>query len=366
MKNENLEAKFDVKPLYIRDRVATVPIVQGGMGVGVSMGRLAGAVAKEGAVGVISTAQIGFYMDEFEKDPAKCNLYAIQEQIQLAKNLSEGNGIIGANIMVALKHYEEHVRACVAAGVDLIISGAGLPLSLPEYVEGSDVAIAPIVSSARCVKLILTRWQKKYKRNPDMIVIEGPKAGGHLGFTKDEMLNHLDEVVQGYDNEIVEIIKLVREHEKEFNCEIPVIVAGGIFDNEDIKHALSLGANGVQIASRFVATDECDASQVYKEAYINAKKEDVRIIESPVGMPGRALNNSFAKRVCQGDKSKITKCYQCISHCNPKEVPYCITQALIRAVKGDIDNGLVFCGDNVDRIDKIVPVGALIKELMDI
>ncbi len=347
-----------MRPLKIGKKLAQIPIIQGGMGVGVSLGRLAGAVAKEGAVGIISSAQIGFYKEGFEKDQAKTNLEALKEQITLAKDISEGNGLVGVNVMVALKHYEEHVKASVAAGADLIISGAGLPMKLPEYVEGSDTAIAPIVSTERCTRLILRRWEKSYNRYPDMIVIEGPKAGGHLGFTKEEATSDFD-----YDSEISAIIETVSNFEKTRNCKIPVIVAGGVFDASDIAHAISLGASGVQMATRFVATEECDASKEYKEAYINATKDQIQIIQSPVGMPGRALKNAFLEHVYEG-KQKITKCYQCLAHCNPAEIPYCITDALIKAVRGDVDNGLIFCGDNVDRINKIVSVHELISELV--
>lgn len=346
-----------MRPLQIGNKTAQIPIIQGGMGVGVSLGNLAGAVAREGAIGVISSAQIGFYKPDFQTNQAACNLEALQEQITLAKTISKGHGLIGVNVMVALKHYEEHVRTAVAAGADLIICGAGLPLTLPKLAEGSDVKIAPIVSSARCAKLILRQWDKKYHRSPDLVIIEGPKAGGHLGFSKEELTATID-----YDAEIRSIIHTVAEHAAEHKLEIPVIVAGGIFDAKDITHAITLGASGVQIASRFVATEECDASPAYKQAYINATKEQIRIIDSPVGMPGRALQNAFLERVSHGACS-VTKCYQCLAHCNPAQIPYCITEALIRAVQGDVDNGLIFCGDNVDRINQITTVHDLIQEL---
>lgn len=346
-----------IKPLIIGDKIAQLPIIQGGMGVGVSLGRLAGAVAKEGGVGIISTAQIGYQNPDFYKDQAGCNLKAIKEQIDLARSLSEGNGLVGVNVMCALKHYKEHVQAAVAAGADLVVCGAGLPMDLPSLVEGSNTKIAPIVSSDRCTKLILRKWKKAYNRLPDLVVIEGPKAGGHLGFTKEEAMSDFN-----YDEEIVKIIATVKETATAEQVEIPVVVAGGIFDQNDIKHALSLGADGVQMASRFVATYECDASDAYKDAYIKATKEDVKITQSPVGMPGRALNNAFLERITSG-KEPVQKCYQCLGKCNPTEISYCITQALINAVKGDVDNGLIFCGANVGRIDKIVSVHELMQEL---
>lgn len=344
--------------LVIGNKTAQVPIIQGGMGVGVSLGRLAGSVAKEGAVGVISSAQVGFYKEDFTKDQARCNVEALKEQITLAKRISEGNGLIGVNIMVALKHYKEHVQASIEAGADLIISGAGLPMDLPKLVEGSEAKIAPIVSTERCVRLIMRSWEKRYNRLPDLVIIEGPKAGGHLGFTKEEAISFPD-----YDKEICKIIETVNEQANAHHTSIPVIVAGGVFDGNDIDHAFSLGASGVQIASRFVATEECDAALEYKEAYVNARKDQIRIIQSPVGMPGRALNNKFLEIISKGPL-KVERCYQCLAHCNPSAIPYCITDALIKAVKGDVENGLIFCGDNVDRIDRIVTVKELINELI--
>ena len=284
---------------------------------------------------------------------------AIIEDVKKAKEIAGGRGLVAVNIMVALKHYEDHVRTAVDAGVDVIISGAGLPMRLPEYVGDSGCKIAPIVSSVKAAQIILRQWKKKYCRTADFIVIEGPKAGGHLGFKKEDIATI---TAEKYEQEIKNIIQVVREYEQEFACEIPVIVAGGIFDHKDIEHALEIGADGVQIASRFVATEECDASDAYKQAYINAKAEDITIVMSPVGMPGRALNNAFVQRVSR-QREEIKKCYNCLAKCNPVEVPYCITKALISAVQGDLDHGLIFVGANVDRIDRMTSVQELMAEL---
>ena len=294
------------KQLKIGDLTAKLPIIQGGMGVGVSRSSLAGAVAKEGGVGIISTAQIGYDEEGFEKDQAACNNRAIHKHIKRAKELAQGNGLVGVNIMVALKHYAEHVKEAVAAGADVIISGAGLPMNLPELVsETCRTKIAPIVSSKRAAQLILKMWAHKYDRTADFLVVEGPKAGGHLGFSRKQ----LDEIdTMDYDEEIRQIIA----------C---------------------------------------------KEAYINAKEEDVQIIQSPVGMPGRALRNALIERV-EKEKEPIKKCYNCLAKCNPGKVPYCITKALIDAVKGDVENGLVFCGSNVGRINQMMSVHELMQELV--
>lgn len=348
-----------MKPLIIGDLIARIPIIQGGMGVGVSRSKLAGAVAREGGIGILSTAQIGYDEPDFDKHQIDTNLKAIKKHLNLAKESSDG-GIVGVNIMVATKQYDRYVKAACEGGADVIISGAGLPVSLPEFVKGFKTKIAPIVSSIKAISVILKMWDRKYKTTADFIVIEGPLAGGHLGFSK-EQLDHIEEL--DYDSEIKGIIEFKKEYEEKYNRTIPVVVAGGIFDQEDIKHAMELGADGVQISTRFVATQECDASQEYKNAYINAKKDDVKIVISPVGMPGRAIMNPFLKAVGE-KKTAITKCFNCLEHCNPKETPYCITKALINAVEGNLKEGLIFCGENVHRIQEMTTVKELFAELV--
>lgn len=343
-----------IKPLKIGNKIAKLPIIQGGMGVGVSLGRLAGAVAKEGGVGIISTAQIGFYKEEFEQKTKQCNLEAIEEQIELAKSIAKGNGLVGVNVMVALADYKEHVKKAAECGADLIICGAGLPLDLPELVEGYDVKIAPIVSSKRAAKILFKKWEKDYNRLPDFLVVEGPKAGGHLGFKVEEVRNDIEGTLD-YESEIKEII--------EFAGPIPVVVAGGIWDKKDIEHAMELGASGVQMASRFVATHECDASLEYKKAYISASESDLRIIKSPVGLPGRAIYNKFLEQI-EKEGFKVKRCFGCLAKCEPAKIPYCITKRLIMAVKGDVENGLIFCGANAGKIKEIVSVHELMAELV--
>lgn len=345
-----------MKALKIGDIEARIPIIQGGMGVGVSRSSLAGAVAKEGGIGIISTAQIGYDEEDFETNPLKANLFAIGKHIKRAKEIAEG-GIVGVNIMVATKFFEKYVTTAAKEGADLIICGAGLPINLPELVKGYKSKIAPIVSSLKATSVILRMWDKKYKATADLIVIEGPRAGGHLGFKKEELEN-IEEI--DFDSEIKSIIEFKKEYEIKYNKKIPVVVAGGIYDKEDIKHYLDLSADGVQIATRFVTTNECDASLEYKMAYINSKKEDIKIVVSPVGMPGRAILNPFMDKV-KIERVPVSKCYNCLSHCNPKETPYCITKALINAVNGELENGLIFCGDNAYKSDKITSV----KEVMD-
>ncbi len=345
--------------IKVGNKTSKFPIIQGGMGVGVSMHRLAGNVSKEGGIGIISTADIGYKEEDFEKNPLKANLRAIGKEIKKAREIAGEDKILGVNIMVALRNYAEIVKECVKQKIDLIISGAGIPKDLPEYVKGSDTKIAPIVSSLRCCKLIVKHWMSKYDYVPDMIVIEGPEAGGHLGFKNEELTEENKPKLEDITTEVVDYINDI---EKETGKKIPVISAGGIWDKKDIEKYLKLGASGVQMATRFVATEECDASEEFKNAYVNAKKEDIKIIKSPVGMPGRAIYNEFIKDT-EKNKSKIQRCYGCIRTCNGVDAPYCITKALVNAVKGNINEALVFCGSNVDKIKEIVTVKELMQEL---
>lgn len=346
------------KPLIIGNLEAKVPIVQGGMGVGISMSSLAAAVAREGGVGVISAAQPGFRENDFYTNTVEANVRALAQHIKKAKENSNG-GVIGVNIMVATNNYDQYVKCCIDNGADIIISGAGLPLDLPKYVGNADIKIAPIVSSAKAAKVILQRWDKKNQKTADMVVIEGPKAGGHLGFKAEEV-----EVIDNMDEEIKLIIEVVKEYADKYNKKIPVIFGGGVFDKADIEHCLSLGLDGVQMATRFVATEECDADIKFKQAYVNAKKEDIKIVKSPVGMPGRAILNDFMKKVAI-ERQKVNKCFNCLHKCNPATTPYCISYALMNAANGDLDNALIFCGENAYKVDKITTVKEIFKELTE-
>jgi len=255
-----------MKGIKLGDKMSKYPIIQGGMGVGVSMHSLAGNVSKEGGIGIIATADIGYQEEDFKENPLKANLRAIGKEIKKARDIAGKDKILGVNIMVALNNYKEIVKECVKNKIDLIISGAGIPKELPEYVKGSDTKIAPIVSSLRCCKLIVKHWIKKYNYVPDMIVIEGTEAGGHLGFSNEELNCEEKPKLEDITKDVTQYID---EVEKEYGKEIPVIAAGGIWDNNDIKKFLDIGASGVQMATRFVATYECDASNEFKEAYPN-------------------------------------------------------------------------------------------------
>lgn len=348
---------MNLTPLKIGNLVARLPIIQGGMGVGVSLSGLASAVTNAGGIGIISSAQIGFKENDFDKNPLEANLRSLKKHIKLAKEKCN-NGIIGVNVMVATKEYAEYIKTAVESGIDLIISGAGMPTMLPKLTKGYNVKIAPIVSSLKAAKVILKLWDKHDNVAPDMIVVEGPKAGGHLGFKKDE----IETASETFDTTIVDIVNHVKEYEEKYEKKIPIIAAGGIFDGNDIAKYLNLGASGVQMATRFVATHECDASLEFKNAYVNANKDEVGIVSSPVGMPGRAILNPFVNKTKEGPV-KVDKCFRCLTPCDPKTTPYCITKALINSVNGDIDNGLIFCGENVSKIKEITSVKSLMTEL---
>lgn len=345
------------KSLKIGDLEVKIPVVQGGMGVGISLSGLAGNVSACGGLGVISTAQIGWREPNFYEKPFEANFRAIEKEIKKARELAKG-GVLGVNIMVATQRYEEYVKSAVKAGIDIVISGAGLPIDLPKYVEGSKTKIAPIVSSLKSLTVICRMWERKYQTAPDLVVIEGPKAGGHLGFSREELETVTDEA---YDDVIVSIIEKVKEYSEKFSKKIPVVVAGGIYERKDMEHVMKLGADGVQMGTRFVTTKECDADEAYKQSYIKAKKEDIKIVQSPVGMPGRAILNPFLEKV-KTEKCKIKHCYQCIVTCDKKTIPYCITEALVNAAEGRVDEGLLFCGENAYRADKIETVAEIMEE----
>lgn len=346
---------MSIKPLQLGDLKIKIPIIQGGMGIGVSKSRLASAVALQGGVGVISGAQIGWQEKDFAKNPVEANKRALAAEIRKAKSLAP-TGVIGLNLMVAMQNYADFVKVAVEEKIDLIISGAGLPLDLPGLVKGSNVKIVPIVSSLRGAKLIMKRWQKKYDRLPDAIVVEGSKAGGHLGFKPEELY-------EGTYQKLKDIVSELVDHLKESQLTIPVIAAGGLYSVDDIKEVIAAGAEGVQLGTRFVVTEECDASDAFKQAYIDANEDDIQIMMSPVGLPGRALNNPFLKKVDALGKIKVDKCYRCVHKCTPSETPFCITQALVNAVEGNTDEGLVFVGAGAYKTKSITTVKAVMDEL---
>jgi len=344
-----------MQELNIGGLLIPTPIIQGGMGVGISLSGLASAVASEGGVGVISAAGLGMLYREGSNDYMANCISGLQTEIR--KSRQKSSGIIGVNIMVALTNYEDLVRTSIEEGVDIIISGAGLPLDLPKYLTPAcKTRLVPIVSSARAAVLICNKWLANYNYLPDAVIVEGPKAGGHLGFKPDQIFD------ENYSLEklIPEVVAVVNEIGQQNGKNIPVIAAGGIYTGADIAEIIKLGASGVQMGTRFVTTDECDASHEFKQAYLDAKKEDVKIIKSPVGMPGRAIKSPFLDEVEAGKRQPKTCPVNCIRTCDISTAPYCIIASLTSALRGNFKRGYAFAGSNVWRTNKIIPV----KELM--
>lgn len=348
-----------IKSLKIGNLTATVPIVQGGMGIGVSLSGLAAAVANEGGIGVISAAVVGMNEKDFSTNYLEANIRALKDEIKRAREKTKG--ILGVNIMVALSNFADMVKTAIDEKIDIIFSGAGLPLSLPEFLkESAETKLVPIVSSARAAGLIAKRWIDKYKYAPDAIVVEGPLAGGHIGFTYEQ----IDDPNFSLEKLVSEVIEIIKPYEVKCGKSIPVIAAGGIYTGEDIYRFIKLGAAGVQMATRFVTTEECDASEAFKQSYIDCKEEDIGIIKSPVGMPGRAIFNTFITDVNGGVRKPYTCPFHCLSTCDYKESPYCISLALINAQKGILKNGFAFAGANAHRTKEIVKVHDLMEELV--
>jgi nitronate monooxygenase len=348
--------------LQIGNTTSELPIIQGGMGVGISLSGLAIAVAKAGGVGVISAAGIGMMEPDFRTNFRKANLRALRAEISRAKDAC--GGPIGVNIMMALTDSGALIHAAFDEGADIILLGAGLPLRPPvgvplDVLEDTSTAFVPIVSSGRAAKIILRHWDGHHKRLPDGFVVEGPMAGGHLGFKRDDLELESNDI----KSLVADVLDVVHPFEQRHNKGIPVIAAGGIFTGHDIRDMLQLGASGVQMATRFVATDECDADLAFKQAYVNCGTEDLTIIDSPLGLPGRAISNDFLTGVAQGVRRPTHCPWHCLSTCNADTSPYCIARALTNAKQGHLAEGFAFAGANAPRVEGIVPVAELMAEL---
>jgi nitronate monooxygenase len=349
--------------LKIGDLVAKLPIVQGGMGVAISLAGLAAAVANEGGIGIISAAGIGMREPDYVKHFREANNRGLRKEIRKARSLT--NGIIGVNIMMALTDHEDLILAAIEEKIDIIILGAGLPLRIPGIItdaglKDNNTKLVIKVSSAKAAKLIMQHWMNKFNCLPDAVVVEGPLAGGHLGFKKEEVLKPTKTLY----TLIEETVKEVKIFETQYNKEIPVIAAGGIYTGNDIYEIMKAGAKAVKIGTRFVPTFECDASLAFKESYLNSKEEDITIIDSPVGLPGRVITNDFVKQILEG-KTKPVKCpWKCLSSCNYKEVPYCIALALYNAAIGNMNEGFAFSGANAYKTDKIRHISEVIEDIL--
>ena len=347
-----------IPKLKIGDMTAEIPIVQGGMGVRVSLSSLASAVANAGGIGTISSIGLGDFVDSL-REYERISREALEREIQQVKKMTDGP--VAVNFMGVLSNVSDLIVAAVAGGIRIIVFGAGLPTALPELVPDPSVNLVPIVSSARVAELILRVWDKRYGRTADGFILEGPLAGGHLGFSKEQLAQprefSLESLLPG-------LLEVVKGFEDQYGRKIPVIAGGGIFDGGDIARMLHLGASGVQMATRFVCTVECDVSSEFKQAYLDAREEDIVIIDSPVGMPGRAIRNDFLKDLESKGKLPVKCPYRCLTACKADHANYCIAKVLVNSYLGDVKNGLIFCGQNAHRIDKIVTVRELFAELV--
>lgn len=340
--------------MIIKDK-QILPIIQGGMGVGVSLGGLAGAVANQGAIGTISSVGIGYRERDFDKNSLEADKRSLKKELDRARDLAQGRGLIAVNVMMAITAYEDMVREASALGADLIIVGAGLPLNLPELVS-RDTLIAPIVSGARALRLLVRRWQA-YDRLPDLVVLEGAQAGGHLGF-KDQAIRDFNE------EDFIKEISEIRTYLDQIALDKPIalFVAGNTLDEAKIKKYMEAGAQGFQMGTPFIATHECDAHQIFKDVIVGAKEEDVVIIKSPVGMPARAIRTPFVEALT-GELIRVKKCRNCLQPCSPAATEFCISDALIKAAWGNYEEGLFFAGQGVEKINKIRSVKELIDEI---
>ncbi len=336
------------------------PVIQGGMGVRISGFRLAGHVALNGGVGIVAAAGLALNSDGYTGGNFfAADRQALLDELRKAYEIAP-DGVIGVNCMVAVKNYDEVVRTSCEGGAKLIISGAGLPMNLPGLTaEFPDVALVPIVSSVKAAELIVRKWQKTYQRFPDAIVVEDPDtAGGHLG-------EKMERIGSGeYDQYAT--VRGVKDYLKEkWNLVIPVIAAGGVWDHDDLQYALEQGADGVQMGTRFVVTEECDAGDEFKQAYLDCSQEDIGLIMSPAGLPGRAIRKNI-DQIRQRDVGLDVYCPSaCLKKCayQSSRERFCIVHALDRAQKGDIETGLVFCGTNAWKADHISTVAEVFAEL---
>jgi len=348
-----------MKALRIGNISVAVPIIQGGMGVGISLSGLASAVANEGGIGVISSAGLGLLYKDFSENYLEASIHGLKEEIRKAREKTMG--VIGVNVMVAMTNYVDMIKTCIAEKVDVVTTGAGLPLDLPSFLKKDSITkLIPIVSSARATKIICEKWKANYDYLPDAVIVEGPKAGGHLGF-KEDQIGDSDYSLEKLVPEIVDELKIFEE---KYNQSIPLIAAGGIYTGADINNIMKLGASGVQMGTRFVTTDECDASNGFKQAYINAVEKDIEIIKSPVGMPGRAIFSNFIQKVKDGKKQPKKCPFKCIKTCDIDKSPYCIIIALINALKGNFEHGYAFAGSNAFRATKISSVKEIFQSLL--
>jgi nitronate monooxygenase len=350
-----------MKKINIGELKIKIPIIQGGMGIGVSLSGLASAVANEGGVGTISAVAPGFREPDFLTNFREANMRALANEIRKARELTKG--ILAVNIMVALTNFADMVHTAIKEKIDIIIAGAGLALNLPEYrPENCKTKLVPIVSTDRALNIIIRKWFKSYNCLPDAVVLESPYSGGHQGVKMDEVGAHEFDLEQ----QLPKVLAVVNECERLYNKKIPVFVAGGVQTGADIRKFVEMGAAGAQIGTRFITTNECDASMEFKQQYLNAKSpEDIVVIHSPVGLPLRVLKTKFVKSIIAGENKPISCYYKCLHTCDYKSVSFCIAKALINAQSGHIDEGVCCSGVNGYKNNAIVSVHEVFEQIQE-
>jgi nitronate monooxygenase len=330
------------------------------MGIGISLSSLASAVANAGGIGTIATVGVGLIHGTSDKSFRQNNIEGIIKEIRKARQLT--NGVLAVNIMSVLTNFSDLVKTSIKEKIDIIFSGAGLPLDLPMYkTKESNTKLVPIVSSGRAAHIIARKWLQNYNYLPDAFVVEGPEAGGHLGFSSDE----LEEKKHNLQTLVPDVLKVTKELEHTYNKKIPVIAGGGITSGGQISELFNLGVSAVQLGSSFIPTHECDASDMFKQVFIQATSKDIRLIQSPVGLPGRAIENDFLLAASRGEKRPESCKYNCIKSCNPKTTNYCIADALLSAYLGKFSSGFAFSGANGHKIDSITTVEEVFKRLKE-
>jgi nitronate monooxygenase len=354
---------INMQSFNIGDLQIQLPVIQGGMGVAVSLSGLASAVANEGGIGVISAAGIGMTEPDFRRNFQEANKRALAREISKARSLT--SGILGVNIMMALTDHEALIKVAIEEKIDVIFLGAGLPLNIPRFIQDAGLAghhtkLIPKVSSAKAASLIFRYWESKYGFIPDAVVVEGPLAGGHLGFHKDNLTRNMVPLHQLVKDTALVLIPFEKTHRRL----VPVIAGGGLYTGKDIYEIMKSGATAVKIGTRFVTTHECDASIEYKNSYLAAGKEDIILIDSPVGLPGRVVNNKFVQQIMNGEVRPFKCPWKCLLSCNYKEAPFCIAQALFNSANGNMEEGFAFAGTNAWMATEINYVSDVFSDLV--
>lgn len=343
--------------MRIGTKKLAVPLIQGGMGIGISMGNLAGHVARCGGMGVVSSVNTGFRSPHFVRSPQQSNQVAIMQEIRKARDIAGNTGIVAVNAMMAANHNEIQIAQAIQAGADCVIAGAGLPVKLPEQVVGKSVAIAPIISSGNALDTLCRYWERRYQRAPDFVILEGPDAGGHLGFSIEELRNPPSLVTL-----LEEVRAVTIPIEQKIGRAVPIFAAGGITSAKQVERLQELGAAGVQLGTRFIATHECDASQGFKEMYVKHFSNDLELIKSPAGLPGRAINTNLVTAIKKMGRIPPNHCVRCLSTCDPAKTHFCISRALAEAQRGNEIEGLFFAGKGIDSVTEITSVEAVFDE----